>query len=337
MTTTFWRSHQLLLDPWAGEYELPVQLPGAGDPDDEGPVDLDAEPGPWEPRYPGPDTQLPLRLAFIDGRRRLDARVLGRADGEPLYGAFATIGVGGVLVDRAAKKASFMPPRIRRVTAIGSGKRAEATPIGCPFGGPQTIYYEASLSSAETGPDVPLTLVQLEMLAEEGRLAKDLIAAYPGLTVIRDGPLRDHDASGSLIGYTKTMAKAYLPSDRAALLWTLPAGARSPLFTIGNPGARGHRWSWYLRTALLPRAHGLAGVVRLELDGTQSLKSAREAADQTAALLPAYASEPHRDPRAPQNLTPVGALEREIGRHMGDAGVIRRRVSHFLATEGAAT
>lgn len=334
MAITFWRSHQLLLDPWAGEYELPVQLDGAGADEAEA-VALDVEPGPWEARYPGPATELPTRLAFIDGRRRLDARVLGRADDGPLYGAFATIGVGGVLVDREARMATFLPPRIRRVTALGAGKQAEATAVGCPFGGPQKLLYERSLTSPENGPDVPLTLVQLEMLAEEGRLARDLIAEFPGTTVVRDGPLRDHDASGALIGYTKTMAKAYLPADRSALLWELPAGARSPLFQIGTPGSRGHRWSWYLRTAVLPRAHGLAGVVRLELDGTQPLAAARAAADQMAALLPGYASEPHRDPRAPQNLTPVGGLERELGRHMGDAGVIRRRVSHFLATHGA--
>ena len=46
----------------------------------------------------------------------------------------------------------------------------------------------------------------------------------------------------------------------------------------------------------------------------------------TAALLPRTASEPHIDPRAPQNLVPVAALERELRRRMGDRGLVFRAI-----------
>ena len=46
----------------------------------------------------------------------------------------------------------------------------------------------------------------------------------------------------------------------------------------------------------------------------------RAIADRTAALLPVVGSEPHIDPRAPQNLVPIGALERELRHRMGDPG-----------------
>jgi hypothetical protein len=35
-------------------------------------------------------------------------------------------------------------------------------------------------------------------------------------------------------------------------------------------------------------------------------------------------SEPHIDPRAPQNLVPIGALERELRHRMGDPGLVYR-------------
>jgi hypothetical protein len=47
-------------------------------------------------------------------------------------------------------------------------------------------------------------------------------------------------------------------------------------------------------------------------------------ADQTAAVLPRYASEPHKDQRAPQNLYPIGGLERELRRRLGDPALLYR-------------
>jgi hypothetical protein len=44
----------------------------------------------------------------------------------------------------------------------------------------------------------------------------------------------------------------------------------------------------------------------------------------SAATLPAYASTPHKDPRAPQNLFPIAGLERELRRRLGDAALVHR-------------
>jgi hypothetical protein len=55
-----------------------------------------------------------------------------------------------------------------------------------------------------------------------------------------------------------------------------------------------------------------------------SLDEVRRTADRTAALLPRFASRPHKDPRAPQNLYPIAGLERELRRRLGDAGVLYR-------------
>jgi hypothetical protein len=41
-------------------------------------------------------------------------------------------------------------------------------------------------------------------------------------------------------------------------------------------------------------------------------------------LLPKLSSAPHKDPRAPQNLVPIGGLERELRRRLGDQQLLYR-------------
>jgi hypothetical protein len=43
-----------------------------------------------------------------------------------------------------------------------------------------------------------------------------------------------------------------------------------------------------------------------------------------AATLPRFASQPHNDPRAPQNLHPIAGLERELKRRLGDPLLLER-------------
>ena len=78
------------------------------------------------------------------------------------------------------------------------------------------------------------------------------------------------------------------------------------------------RWSWYLRLPG-PRTHGWAGVVRCEMAAGSHLpidapKAAGELADIVSATLPRYASEPHKENRAPQNLYPIKGLEHALRR-----------------------
>jgi hypothetical protein len=47
-------------------------------------------------------------------------------------------------------------------------------------------------------------------------------------------------------------------------------------------------------------------------------------ADLTALVLPRYASEAHKDARAPQNLYPISGLERELRRRLGDPALLHR-------------
>ena len=59
------------------------------------------------------------------------------------------------------------------------------------------------------------------------------------------------------------------------------------------------------------------------LSGTAPAEVTR-LADLTARLLPPLASTPHKNPRAPQNLVPIGGLERELRHRLGDQQLLYR-------------
>jgi hypothetical protein len=248
--------------------------------------------------------------------------------------------VGAVEIDRRASRAVCLKPIIKRVLAFGGNRIAPKTLIPCPLGSKQELHYDHCLTHEKNEPLIPLSIVQEAMLQEEAILAASYSSKNRAM-VLRDGPLRYGTTTPeTILGYVKTMQKHYLPQPYSALLWELPAGCRTPLFTIGGPHDSALRWSWYLRSGAKEDQHGLhglAGLVRLELSGRVALEEARAIANASAILIPLYASRPYRDPRAPQNLTPIGALERELGRHMGDSALIERRLRHFLSLQGASS
>jgi hypothetical protein len=152
----------------------------------------------------------------------------------------------------------------------------------------------------------------------------------PGELVVFDGPLRGRDRATG-IGYVKTQHVQYLEPDQLRIVVGLGVGQRSPLFAI-DTGGRFERWSWYLRLPG-PISHPLSGVVRLELPALGDAEAAAERADLVSAMLPRFASEPHKEPRAPQNLYPIAGLERELRRRLGDDHLLQRglRVASMLA------
>jgi hypothetical protein len=120
----------------------------------------------------------------------------------------------------------------------------------------------------------------------------------------------------------KTHHVAYLRGDAATVLAALAPGERTPAFTIGSTWTR---HSWYVR---LPGAGDapLAGVVRCECPADIGVPRLTALADLTALVLPRFASQAHKDGRAPQNLYPIAGLERELRRRLGDPALVHRGV-----------
>ena len=108
---------------------------------------------------------------------------------------------------------------------------------------------------------------------------------------------------------------------------------RTPVFLIRSAG-RFSRYSWFARLAnRLPVESDFTGLVRLELSEALGLEEAVRLADLTTALLPRFVPSRSRDPRAPQNLVPIGALEHHLRHGLGDARLIHRRLATVLARE----
>ena len=324
---------KLLIDPWGAEYEGGLQLPAEED-DDEIPADVDltVEEVEWVAIEPL-DRGRP-RLVFVDGVRRVEMRLLADLDGAAHYGLFGALAAGAVTI--AGTNATVRPPMVVRTVVMGGGIGHE--PLTVPgLAGSSALAFEWH-PTADNNPAAPLQELQRVMRETEVAIAQ-AEAAESGTWVIADGPLVHRRASAApILGYVKRLQRAYLPPNAAALLPGLPVAHRTPLFLVRDPAHRFDRYSWYVRLAGTPQiAHPLAGLARLEISTGARLDQARIAADLTARLLPELASTLERDPRAPQNLLPIGALERALRHALGDPQWIRRILVAYLTTvEGLA-
>ncbi len=311
---------RLYLDPWPPDYEPPVQLDDALY---DGPVDVTVETDNWQ-AIRNPQQRLFGKVFFIDGARRIDARVLTEIAGKTVHGLFGTLAVGCVEADGPTATMPFI--EVKRVLILGNGvNRTETLDIG----GTELRY--AGEASHESSPDEVLSRLQNLMRDSEARMGQDLLA--PGACVFVDGPLTyfTHCAD-ALIGVVKKIQKPYLDPVHFDLVKRLQPGERTPLFHIPDP--KHERYSWYLRLSAIRKFdHPLSGILRLEVRSTIGSEAAARLADFSAIELPRFASTSARDPRAPQNLVPVGALESELRRRMGDPMLIRRAIEKRLAIE----
>ena len=135
-----------------------------------------------------------------------------------------------------------------------------------------------------------------------------------------DGPLGKRGQLARVLGMVKTHRSRYLPPELHALVAELGPAERTPVFRLTSDWPR---YSWYLRLPCRPGAPW-SGVVRVECPDLGAAGDAVELAELSQAVLPRYASAEHKDPRAPQNLYPIGGLERLLRRRLGDRLLLER-------------
>lgn len=257
-------------------------------------------------------------IAFVDGVRRGEAS-LWQEDGAGRSGRGIAGGhaCGAVIADSAS--ATFGESRVRRMIIWGSSLTGALPQIR---GG----WSWTVASVADPHPDGPIKELQIRMRQEEGRLAEDLCAA--GYLTVVDGPLnfvRSRDLP--VVGYVKTHHRALLDPEHHRLIPTLGPGQRSSLFRLGED-----RYSAYLRLApVAATSSPWTGIVRIEVPQSAGLAATISTADRIAGIIPRYAGVAHRDPRAPQNLQPIGALERYLRHRLGSAALATRAVREAVA------
>lgn len=260
----------------------------------------------WRPIRP-PQRPAPPTMWFVDGVRRIDARIWVTHDGLTLPGSCASVAAGAVAC--SGTKAEITGARVQR---------GVFTPPASSVGSIVTDHGTYEHFSVTTGSPEDLYLGIHELMTS---LETEIVPnAGPEDLIVFDGPLRGRRTPRS-VGLIKTQHVQYLGDDLQRVVTLLEAGQRTPVFLIGRPGLA--RWSWYARLPG-PRTHGWAGVVRLESGGDINLDDATGLANTVTAALPRFASEPHKESRAPQNLYPIKGLESELRHRLGDQRLLQR-------------
>jgi hypothetical protein len=312
---------RIYVEGWDPDYGTPLDQDDALSPA-EGSVDVSVEADDWAP-VEGADDGVD-RIAFVDGVRRIDARLtLDDPEHGPTPGLVGTFAVGAVVWHREARRSEVAAVRIERWAVLACGSGEQMPPVNLDPG-------VGTTRAPGDDPNLLTMALHSKMRDAEGECAESLSA---DCAVVADGPLkkiREH----ATVGYVKTHRRAYLEPPQSGVIAELAPGQRSPMFCIAGdtPYAR---YSWYLRLAMLQGGHSWTGVVRCETSAHLARDEAAAIADRTAALLPLVASEPHVDPRAPQNLVPIGALERELRHRMGDRGLVYRALRHAVMQEAS--
>lgn len=336
---------RLRLDPWAAEYQTAFQAETLLGPGPEG-ADLavEVEPADWRPIDPQQPAG-PEEILFLDGSRRVEMRILLEDDsGRITFGALGSFGVGAVVCKGGMARCH--PLTIDRICALGGRDpkspdlgQLELTmdPVGTHHLG--SLRYRI-VNAAGHDSDAVVRQLQAEMLGAERRLASELVAEYRDALVISDGPRPLLSEESNLLGYIKTIHEVRVPSEQLDVVRQLERGQRSPLYLVRSSTPQQRLFEWFVRLRdPKPWYYSLAGVVRLQAfagaDPAARLEAAKAVADWSCLELPRYATRQHQDLRAPQQLLPVRALEAELRRRMGSVELVRRRITAYLARQGA--
>jgi len=303
------------VDPWDPSYGTSTDL----DPVDASKADVDCDvevpAAQWAPRPAGQAAGAAERLVFIDGVRRVEAHVwIDADDGAAHHGICASYAAGAV---RCASASGTRPAAVCGPFIVRRG--LFTTHGGAGTIGTRAGEFTVRLAAAATAEGLALA-VQQRMAEAEIEAAEAACAGGDVDAVVVDGPLRGRQHLSGAVGYVKSHHVTYLPPELNAVVARLAPGDRTPLFVLGTDWSR---LSWYLRLAAVAGSPW-SGVVRAECSANLALPDAAALADAVTAALPRFASAPHKDSRAPQNLYPIAGLERELRHRLGDPQVIYR-------------
>ena len=301
---------KVAVESWEPEYGSPIESGEMEEPITPSDLEVELQVGAWNPIAPANDIAQPTTIQFVDGVRRIDARLwFTTNEGITKAGICASYAAGIVRCEAATAK--FTDTKIRRAIISTSGAPALDTPVGC--------FQPCAAKDDSTDQLINKLLGQMGDLEVEVASHNNSSDAI----MILDGPLSmgRHRIPGA-VGYVKTHRVSYLPSDLMDVVSKLKPGERTPIFLTGTTWSR---YSWYVR---LPseEGHPWSGVIRCEMSPEGEVPKIRHLADQLTAMLPRFASESHKESRAPQNLYPIAALERELHRRLGNIHLIDREI-----------
>lgn len=320
------------VDAWDPSYGSSVDVDPLAESTASVNTDVEIPTAQWRPLNPDPSSQVPPAVVFVDGVRRIEARLwiddVG-GDGPATEASAALCG------SYAAGAVCCCGTRAHRLTA--SSRRGlfttapHATSVTTSAG-----TYEAkhtTVSAAQSQSMALSTAFQSRLLELELIVAVDARAvltehlgpeASGGDLLIIDGPLRGREQLPRALGFIKSHLATYLPDELNRLVGQLRAGQRTPVFLMGTTW---DRHSWYLKLPTNARSPW-AGIVRVEASADLDIAVVTALASQSQVVLPRFASVEYKDPRAPQNLYPIAGLERDLRHRLGDQQVLYRALRY---------
>lgn len=302
------------VDPWDPSYGMAMGEELTGDSLHESSaeliLDLERPADRWRPLAADSSGSVPGTVLFLDGVRRIDARVwVHTGDVQPSPGIAASYAAGLACLNGSARITDVIVERgLFSAAAASDIESRHATYRAWKAAGSAPDQLSLALQQRLSDAEVQLAL----LFRKENPDGDDVLVV--------DGPLRGRTHLDRTVGYIKTHHTTYLPPEQASVVSALEPGQRTPAFTMGTSWRRN---SWYLR---LPTTSSVpwSGVVRLECSADLPVPEVVRLANLSTVLLPPLASSPHKDPRAPQNLVPIGGLERELRRRLGDQQLLYR-------------
>lgn len=308
---------EFIVDGWAPDYGSSLQeLEELADSVEHLDESVEVAPDRWA-AIPMSGVRTPGTILFVDGVRRIDAR-LWIADADAMDAASLCASYAAGVVRSTRSSATVEVAEVRRVL-LSTSEAAD-----------DVVTQLGTWTAVHAKPDPTKRVLDVLSLALQQKLGElEIICAANARAasddtdddlLVIDGPLKGRTKVPRAIGVIKSHQSAYLPPELNRIVGTLRPGERTPVFLVESTW---ERFSWYLR---LPGggASPWAGVVRVECSADLTAAQAAELASLTQAALPRYASESYKDPRAPQNLYPIGGLEKTLRHRLGDAALLQR-------------
>jgi hypothetical protein len=282
---------------------------------------------------------IPPQVVFIDGVRRTEFRV-SIFEGNTFVGEgiFISIGSGALLVD-------FTTPRVEYKLLHSTVKRFFITNVRKedipPFWRFDTDGQEVRFETIYSPLGDISAYANYVMKKLEVETLKRI--SDKNTFVVMDGPVKLKKFLDNVVYLVKDSHYYYIEGFEE-ILFRLRRGERTPAFlfeesvnSITEKGIRELKISkagCYVK--LLEPYGGLNfenpfwGIARLEVPSDGKKENLVKTLKVASSIACRFANHPLRDSRAPQNLTTIAHLEKELRRRLGKYEIIRRGVGNLL-------
>jgi hypothetical protein len=285
------------------------------------------------------EENLPPRVVFIDGVRRTEFRV-SIFDGNTFAGEgiFISIGAGALLVDFTTPRVEYklLHPTVKRFFVTNVGNKDIPSFWEFDTDG-QRVRFETVYSPiTDISAYANFLMKKMEVETLKKVLEKNTF-------VVMDGPVKLKRFLDNVVYLVKDSYYYYIEGFEE-ILFRLREGERTPAFlfeetvnSVTDKGIKEIKVSKAGCYVKLSEPYGgmhfenpFWGIARLEVPAEGEKEKIIETLKRGSSIAHRFANHPLRDHRAPQNLTTIAHLEKELRRRLGKHEIIRRGVGNLL-------